>query len=120
MGAYLSLHRRESRDHVPDLVPPASIPVKQVGVHDLDRLIWLYKCRGFRESGQRGDDTPVHHNPEKNGSHQQQYQRRYQAMLKFRERGKGDICRSLNDYCPAFLWYWNIAVEPITGLAMCN
>jgi hypothetical protein len=41
-------------------------------------------------------------------------------MLKIRERGKGNICRTLHDYSPTFLRYRYVAVEPIPGLAVCD
>ncbi len=41
-------------------------------------------------------------------------------MLKIRERGKGNICRTLHYYSPTFLRYRDVAVEPITGLTMCD
>src|SRR5258706_15080822 len=89
-------------------------------MHHLDRLARLNQRNGPRKSGERGDDTAMHHKPEKTCSQDEQYQRSYQPMLKIRERSKGDICRTLHYYSPTFLRYRYVAVKPITGFTVCD
>src|SRR5712692_4448660 len=103
MGAYLSLHSRESGDQISYLVPPTSILVKQVGMHHLHRLVRLNLRNGFRKSGEGGDNTTMHHKPEKTCTQNEQRQRSYQPMLEIRERGKSTVCRTLYYYSPTFL-----------------
>src|SRR5579864_1869925 len=115
MGAYLSLHSKEGRDQVAYLVLSVSILVKQLGMHYLDRMTWLNLRNAFRKPGKRGDDTTMHHKPEKTCTQDEQCQGSYQPMLKIRENSKSNICRTLHHHSPTYLRYRNVAVEPITG-----
>src|SRR5215467_15537004 len=117
---YLSLHCRKSRDQVAYLVPPVSIHIKQFGIHHLDRMTWLNLRNSFRKPRKRGNDTAMHHKPEKTCAQDEQCQGNYQPMLKIRQHSKSNICRTLHYHSPTYLQYRNVAVEPITGLAMCN
>src|SRR5258708_37679748 len=104
MGSYMSLHCRESCNQISYFVLPTSILVKQVGMHHLDRLVWLNQRNGLHKSGERGDDTVMHHKPEKTCTQDDQCQCNYQPMLKISECSKGNICRTLNHHRPASLW----------------
>src|SRR5215469_839621 len=89
-------------------------------MHHLDRLIRLNQRNCLRKSGERGDDTAMHHEPEKAGTQDEQCQCSYQPTLKIRECGKGNSCRTLHDDSPTFLRYRDVTVEPIAGLTVCD
>src|ERR1700687_6192177 len=110
MGSYLFLHCRESRNQFSHLVPSASFFVEQAGMYALDGLVRSNKRNSPCESGERGNNSAMHHKPEKTCAQEKQSQSSYQSVLEIRERGKGNIGWTLHDYGPACLRNWEIAV----------